>query len=163
MISDAVPLLWASSLRTPAAGNAAAMRQVLGTENSLEFRVGPERGPAEAMRRSRRFAAMVLPALLAAPSQAAEIESALAVLTELVDITARSRASVDLAGRISCDGDHVLITVGEMGSALPEPEEEPGLFLVRRLVDDMGQHRGDGGGYMTWASVPVRPSPGGRM
>lgn len=156
-ISDSMPQLWASSLRTPAAEKPAAAPDVLGAENSLEFRIGPEHGPIEAMRRSHRFTAMVLPALLGGLPQASLVaESVLAVLTELVDITARHRASVDLAGRISCDGDHVLITVGEIGSALPEPEEEPGLFRVRGLVDDIGQYRGDEGGYTTWASVPVR-------
>ncbi|MEU8911719.1 hypothetical protein [Streptomyces nigrescens] len=158
-ISDAVPLLWASSLRPPAAGRNAAVSQVLGTANSLEFRVGPERDPAQAMRRSRRFAAMALPALLGELPEAATVaESVLAVLTELVDVTARHRASVDLAGRISCDGAHVLLTVGEMDRPLPGPEEEPGLFLVRRLTDDVGQYRGDEGGHTTWVSVPVRSS-----
>uniref|UniRef100_UPI001183C412 hypothetical protein n=1 Tax=Streptomyces albidoflavus TaxID=1886 RepID=UPI001183C412 len=133
-ISDAMPQLWASHLRTPAAGKAVAAPQFLGPENSLEFRVGPEHGPAEAMRRSHRFAAMVLPALLAAlPGAEAAAESVLAVLTELVDVTARHQASVDLAGRISCDGSHVMLTVGEADQPLPEPEEEPGLYLVYRL------------------------------
>ncbi len=87
------------------------------------------------MRRSRRFAAMVLPALLGEMSEAAAVaESVLGVLTELVDVTARHRASVDLAGRISCDGVHVLLTVGEMDRPLPDPEVEPGLYLVHRLV-----------------------------
>ncbi|UQA96722.1 hypothetical protein [Streptomyces halobius] len=135
------------------------MPQVLGAVNSLEFRVGPEHGPAQAMRRSRRFAAMVLPALLGElPEAAAIAESVLAVLTELVDVTARHRASVDLAGRISYDGAHVLLTVGEMNRALPDPEVEPGLFIVHRSVDDIGQYRGDEGGHVTWASVPVRLS-----
>ncbi|MEV0437671.1 hypothetical protein AB0I84_21200 [Streptomyces spectabilis] len=154
-ISDAMPQLWASSLRAPTAAKAAAP-QLLGLENSLEFRVGPECGSVEAMRRSRRFAAMVLPALLAAaPGAEAAAESILAVLAELVDVTARHRASVDLAGRISCDGSHALLTVGEMDEALPQPEEEPGLFLVHRLTDGIGQYQGDEGGRVTWASVPV--------
>ncbi|MFD0443882.1 hypothetical protein ACFQ10_17710 [Streptomyces indonesiensis] len=51
---------WASSLRPPAARRSPAGSQVLSAENSLEFRTGPERQPTEAMRRSRRFAAMVL-------------------------------------------------------------------------------------------------------
>ncbi|NUL25964.1 hypothetical protein [Streptomyces lunaelactis] len=158
-ISDAMPLLWASSLRSPATRRSAAVPQTLGAENSLEFRIGPERGPAEAVRCSHRFAAMVMPALLAKLPEAAVVaESVLAVLTELVDVTARHRASVDLAGRISCDGAHVLLTVGEMDRPLPDPEEEPGLFLVHRLTDDVGHYRGDEGGYTTWASVPVRSS-----
>ncbi|MFG2864709.1 hypothetical protein [Streptomyces sioyaensis] len=155
-ISDAVPLLWASSLRTPAARQNAAVTQVLGATNSLEFRLGPEHKPADALHRSRRFASMVLPALLGEiPAAAVVVESVLGVLTELVDVTARHRASVDLAGRISYDGAHVLLTVGEMGRPLPDPDAEPGLFLVHRLVDDIGQYRGDEAGYVTWASVPV--------
>ncbi|MFD0498593.1 MULTISPECIES: hypothetical protein [Streptomyces violaceusniger group] len=147
---------WASSLRPPAARRSPAGSQVLSAENSLEFRTGPERQPTEAMRRSRRFAAMVLPALLGEMSEAAAVaESVLGVLTELVDVTARHRASVDLAGRISCDGVHVLLAVGEMDRPLPDPEVEPGLYLVHRLVDDIGQYRGDEAGYVTWASVPA--------
>lgn len=91
-------------LRPPAAGRNAAVPQVLGVANSLAFRVGPERDPAEVMCRSHRFAAVVLPALLGElPEAAAVAESVLAVLTELVDVIARHRASVDLAGRISFD------------------------------------------------------------
>ncbi|MFE2184169.1 hypothetical protein [Streptomyces sp. NPDC059455] len=158
-ISDTMPPLWASSLRSIAPRHTAAGSQALGAENSLEFRTGPKHKPAEAMRRSRRFAAMVLPALLGEiPEAAAVAESVLGVLTELVDVTARHRASVDLAGRISCDGAHVLLTVGEMDRRLPDPEVEPGLYLVHRLVDDIGQYRGDEAGYMTWASVPIRSS-----
>ncbi|GHH22532.1 hypothetical protein [Streptomyces lanatus] len=128
-----------------------------GIESSIEFRLGPEHAPVQSMRRARSFVAKVLPALLAGALNAKVVEDAtLAVLTELVDVTARHRVSVDLSGRVSCDGDHVLITVGEMGRPLPAPEEEPGLFLVYRLVDDIGQHRGDGDGYATWASIPVR-------
>lgn len=158
-ISDAVPLLWSSSLRTHAARQNTAVTQVLGATNSLEFRLGPEHKPAEALHRSRRFAAMVLPALLGEiPDAAAVVESVLGVLTELVDVTARYRASVDLAGRISCDGAHVLLTLGEMDRPLPDPEAEPGLFIVHRSVDDIGQYRGDEGGHVIWASVPVRSS-----
>ncbi|MFF8789139.1 hypothetical protein [Streptomyces sp. NPDC015125] len=156
-ISDAEPLLWASSLRNAAARRNADVPQVL-LSNSLEFRLGPERAPAEALRRSRRFAAMVLPALLGpVPNAAVVAESVLGVLTELVDVTARHRASVDLAGRISCDGTHALLTVGEMDRPLPEPETEPGLFIVHRTVDDIGQYRGDEAGYVTWAAVPIPP------
>ncbi len=155
-ISDTMPPLWASSLRPSTARHSSADSQILGVENSLEFRIGPERQPAEAVRRSSRFAAMVLPALLGEMPEAADVaESVLGVLTELVDVTARHRASVDLAGRISFDGAHVLLTVGEMDRALPDPEVEPGLYLVHRLVDDIGHYRGDEAGYVTWASVPA--------
>ncbi|MFD9190299.1 hypothetical protein ACFWCA_18975 [Streptomyces phaeochromogenes] len=127
-------------------------------ENSIEFRLGPEHTPAQSIRRARGFAAMVLPALLAdVPDANVVKEAALAVLTELVDVTARHRASIDLSGRISYDGEHVLITVGEMDQPLPDSEEEPGLYLVRRLTDEIGQYRGDETGYVTWTSVPVQP------
>ena len=136
---------------------AAASHGLPAVDNSIEFRLGPEHTPVQSMRRARGFVAKVLPALLAgAPSAKVVAETALAVLTELVDVAARHRASVDLSGRVSYDGEHVLITVGEMSRPLPAPEEEPGLFLVHRLADDIGQHRGDGDGYATWASIPVR-------
>ncbi|MFF7169753.1 hypothetical protein [Streptomyces pseudovenezuelae] len=125
--------------------------------NSIEFRLGPEHAPAQSMRRARGFVAKVLPTLLAGAPNAKVVEDAtLAVLTELVDVTARHRASLDLSGRVSYDGGHVLITVGEMDRPLPAPEEEPGLFLVRASADCVGQHREGGGGYETWASIPVR-------
>ncbi|MFZ3557115.1 hypothetical protein [Streptomyces sp. BH055] len=162
-ISDAMPQLWASSLRTTAAANAAATTQVLGAENSLDFRIGPECAPSRAMHRATRFAAMVLPALLAkAPNAQAVTDAALQVLGELVDITARHRVSLDVAGRISYDGDHVLITVEEMDQPLPAPEVEPGLYLVHRLADERGQYRGETGGFTIWASVPVSRGERGR-
>lgn len=156
-ISEALPHLWASSRRLLAAGKTLTAPQVLGAENSLEFRIGPEHQPVETVRRSHGFAAMVLPALLAGRADAVPVaDSVLAVLTELVDVTARNRASIDLAGRVSYDGDHVLLTVGEMDCPLPAPEEEPGLYVVHRLVDHVGQYRSDDEGFVTWASLPVR-------
>ncbi|MGI5337760.1 hypothetical protein ACQEVS_10325 [Streptomyces sp. CA-181903] len=156
---DAMPLLLTPS-RRPNTGTAGAAAQILGTENSLEFRVGPECRPTEAMDRATGFTSLVLPALLpATPEAASTVDTTLAVLTELVDITARHRASVDLSGRVSYDGSHVLITVGDMDQRLPEPEEEPGLFLVHRLTDDIGQYRGDEAGYTTWASIPAAWAP----
>ncbi|PAZ12327.1 hypothetical protein CLM62_30685 [Streptomyces sp. SA15] len=158
-ISDAISPLWVSSLQsTPARRGAAAPQGLPDLEKSIEFRLGPEHTPVQSMRRARAFVAKVLPALLAgAPNAGAIEEATLAVLAELVDVTARHRASVDLSGRVSYDGDHVLITIGEMDQRLPAPEEEPGLFLVHRLVDDIGQHRDAGMGYETWVSIPVRP------
>lgn len=157
-ISHDFSLLSAIGLQTIAARqDTAASRGLPVVDNSIEFRLGPEHTPVQSMQRARSFVARVLPALLAAaPDGKAVAETTLAVLTELVDVTARHRASLDLSGRVSYDGDHVLITVGEMSRSLPAPEEEPGLFLVRRLVDDIGQHRGDEGGYATWTSIPVR-------
>ncbi|MFG2795838.1 hypothetical protein [Streptomyces pseudovenezuelae] len=157
-ISHDFSLLSAIGLQTIAGRqDAAASHGLPAVDNSIEFRLGPEHTPVQSMQRARSFVARVLPALLAAaPNGKAVAETTLAVLTELVDVTARHRASVDLSGRVSYDGDHVLITVGEMRRSLPTPEEEPGLFLVHRLVDDIGQHRGDGDGYATWTSIPVR-------
>ncbi|MET7572021.1 hypothetical protein ABZT04_26480 [Streptomyces sp. NPDC005492] len=157
-ISHDFSLLSAIGLQTIAAKQSpAAPHGLPAVDNSIEFRLGPEHTPIQSMHRARSFVARVLPALLAdAPNGKAVVETTLAVLTELVDVTARHRASVDLSGRVSYDGDHVLITVGEMSRPLPAPEEEPGLFLVHRLVDDIGQHRGDGDGYATWTSIPVR-------
>ncbi|MCX4976527.1 hypothetical protein [Streptomyces sp. NBC_00620] len=157
-ISDATWPLWASSLRTAAARQGAAAPQALpDVESSIEFRLGPEHTPAQSMRRARGFVARVLPALLAgAPNANVVGEATLAVLTELVDVTARNRAGIDLSGRVSYDGDHVLITVGEMDQTLPSSGEEPGLYIVHRLTDETGQYRGDEGGYVTWVSVPVR-------
>jgi len=150
--------LSAIGLQTIAARQGAAASHGLpAVGNSIEFRLGPEHTPIQSMRRARGFVARVLPALLAgAPNAKAVGEATLAVLTELVDVTARHRASVDLSGRVSNDGDHVLITVGEMCRPLPAPEEEPGLFLVHPLTDEIGQYRGDEDGYATWVSVPVR-------
>lgn len=153
--------LSAIGLQTIAARRGAATSHGLpDMDNSIEFRLGPEHAPVQSMRRARRFVARVLPALLAgAPHAEAVKETTLAVLTELVDVTARHRASVDLSGRVSYDGDHVLITVGEMDRPLPAPEEEPGLFLVHRLTDDVGQYRGAEAGNVTWVSVPLWSNP----
>ncbi|MFJ1552800.1 hypothetical protein [Streptomyces mirabilis] len=158
-ISDAMSPLWVSSLQNAAVGQGAGASQGMSdVENSIEFFLGPEGTPAQSLRRARGFVAKVLPALLAgAPNVKVVEEATLAVLTELVDVTARHRASVDLSGRVSYDGDHVLITVGELDQTLPSAEEEPGLYIVHRLTDEIGQYRGDEAGYATWASVPVRP------
>ncbi|MDH6629356.1 hypothetical protein M2271_007192 [Streptomyces sp. LBL] len=157
-ISDAMSPLWVSSLHNAAVGQGAGAPQGMpDIENSIEFLLGPEGTPVQSLRRARGFVAKVLPALLAgAPNVKVVEEATLAVLTELVDVTARHRVSVDLSGRVSYDGDHVLITVGEMDRALPSSEEEPGLYIVHRLTDEIGQYRGNDAGYATWASVPVR-------
>jgi hypothetical protein len=102
------------------------------------------------------MAALTLPRFLAGAPRAEEVCAlAQAVLTELVDITARHRASLDLVGRIVYDGAHVTVSVGDMARPLPSPEEEPGLYLVHRVAIEVGQHEGDFGGRVTWASVPV--------
>ncbi|BCL31017.1 hypothetical protein ACFFS2_03505 [Streptomyces aurantiacus] len=157
-ISDAASPLSTFGLQTTTARQGTAVLPgIPGVENSIEFRLGPGYAPAQSIRRARGFAIMMLPTLLAgAPNANVVEEVVLTVLTELVDVTARHRASIDLSGRISHDGDHVLITIGEMDQPLPDPEEEPGLFLVRRLTDEIGQYRGDEAGHVTWVSVPVR-------
>ncbi|MFJ4084995.1 hypothetical protein ACIP2Z_39380 [Streptomyces iakyrus] len=78
-----------------------------------------------------------------------------AILTELVDVTARHGAGGDLVASVAYDGVHVTVSVGDMGRALPAPEEEPGLYLVHRLASDVGQYAGDQGGRVTWAAVPA--------
>lgn len=158
-ISDAISPLWGSGLPAAATGQgAAAPKGLLGAEAVIEFRLGPEHAPIQSMRRARGFVAKVLPSLLrGAPEAKTLAEAVLAVLTELVDVTARHRIGIDLSGRVSYDGDHVLVTVGEMGRRLPASEEEPGLYIVHRVADEVGQYLGDEGGYMTWVSVPVRP------
>ncbi|MFE3139719.1 hypothetical protein [Streptomyces scopuliridis] len=131
---------------------------LLSTQTSLDMRTGPQHSSAEALKRVNATARRMMPRLLVdAPEADVLTNTVLSVLTELVDVTTRHQASVDLAGRIAYDGSHVLLTVGEMNRPLPESEEEPGLFLVHRLVDDVGQYRGDEDGYVTWVSVPVRP------
>ncbi|NGO66993.1 ATP-binding protein [Streptomyces boncukensis] len=153
-ISDTTPHKWVSALRTRVAEPDRAP-WASAVENSLEVRLSAEHPPTEAIRRVRSFVETFLPALL--PGRPEMQETVLAVLTELVDITARHQHCPDLEGRISTDGAHVMLTLGEMDRPLPSPDEEPGLYLVHRLVDDIGQYRGDQGGHATWASVPLKP------
>ncbi|MFD7334853.1 hypothetical protein ACFV98_02470 [Streptomyces violascens] len=128
-------------------------------DSDITFAIGPEAPPVEAVARAQAFARRTLPMLLKGESSAdATSRDVLALVTELIDITARHRCSTDILGRIVFDGIHVIVSVGEMRGPLPAPEEEPGLYLVHRLVDDLGQYRGDEGGYTTWASVPIRSS-----
>ncbi|AKN68686.1 hypothetical protein QR97_01670 [Streptomyces sp. PBH53] len=123
----------------------------------ITFSLGPDAAPAEAMERAAAFTRRTLPMLLkGAPAAQAASEDVISVVRELVDITARDRHSTDILGRIVYDGAHITVSVGEKQGVLPHPDVEPGLYLVRRLVDDIGQHRGDENGYVTWASVPVR-------
>ncbi|MCD9903215.1 hypothetical protein LUR56_31180 [Streptomyces sp. MT29] len=124
--------------------------------SSLDFTIGPEATPVEAMERAGATAGMALPRFLAGEAHAEQACAAvLSVLTELVDLTARYKAGLDLVGRIAWDGHHVTVSVGDMNRSLPEPEEEPGLYLVQRVADDVGQYAGDLGGRVTWASVAV--------
>ncbi|WP_399554048.1 hypothetical protein [Streptomyces anulatus] len=126
----------------------------VGVESSVDFTIGPGVTPVEAMERAGAMVELSLPRFLAGVPGAAETCSAvLSVLTELVDLTARYKAGLDLVGRVTWDGHHVIVSVGDMGRPLPAPEEEPGLYLVNRVADDVGQHAGDQGGRVTWASV----------
>ncbi|MFJ9416637.1 hypothetical protein ACIRPT_20945 [Streptomyces sp. NPDC101227] len=123
----------------------------------IAFAVGPHVEAADTMTRAAAFVRRTLPMLLKGEANVDTISrDVLAVVTELVDITARHRCSIDILGRVVFDGAHVTVSVGEMCGPLPAPDEEPGLYLVRRLADDLGQYCGDAGGYVIWASVPVR-------
>ncbi|RZU28204.1 hypothetical protein EV284_6370 [Streptomyces sp. BK022] len=129
----------------------------LGVEKAASFVIGPEVSPVEAMDQARAVVAPQLARFLQGLPDADWVRGdALAVLTELVDVTARYRAGVDLRGRVAFDGSHVTVTVSEMDRALPAPEDEPGLYLVHRAADDIGQYAGDDGGRVTWASIPAR-------
>ncbi|RLU79933.1 hypothetical protein CTZ27_35880 [Streptomyces griseocarneus] len=122
----------------------------------ITFCLGPGTAPTDAMERSAAFAHRTLPMLLKdAPAAQAASDDVISVVRELVDITARDRHGADILGRIVFDGTHITVSVGEKQGPLPQPDDEPGLYLVRRLVDDIGQYRGDNSGYVTWASVPV--------
>ncbi|MFI1532156.1 hypothetical protein [Streptomyces griseus] len=126
----------------------------MSVESSVDFTIGPEVTPVAAMERAGAMVGMSLPRFLAGVPGAEETcSAALSVLTELVDLTARYKAGPDLVGRVTWDGHHVTVSVGDMGRPLPAPEEEPGLYLVNRVADDVGQYAGDQGGRVTWASI----------
>lgn len=128
----------------------------LAAASSIGFAMGPETSPVEAMERSVAMVSMSLPAFLGGVPDAGRVGADVqAVLAELVDVTARHRAGLDVVGRVVFDGSHVTVSVGEMNRPLPSPYEEPGLFIVHRLADDVGQHAGDHGGRVTWASIHV--------
>jgi hypothetical protein len=128
---------------------------MLGHESSIDFTIGPEASPVEAMKRAGVMAALSLPRFLeGAPCPTETCAAAQDVLTELVDVTARHKAGPDLIVRLAFDGAHVTVSVGEMNCRLPAAEEEPGLFLVHRFASEVGQYTGDHGGRVTWASVP---------
>ncbi|MEU9699480.1 hypothetical protein [Streptomyces sp. NPDC047981] len=131
---------------------APSSRLVLGRE--AVFCVGPDIAPVDAMERAVATVRRTLPLLLrGAPAALAAREDVLSVVRELVDITARDRSSIDILGRITFDGMHVTVSVGEKRDPLPAPEVEPGLYLVHRLADEVGQYRGDEDGYVVWAAV----------
>lgn len=125
-------------------------------ESRVDFVIGPEATPVEAMKQAGAVVTMSLPRFLGGTPGAEETCAAVqAVLTELVDVTARHRAGIDLVCAIAFDGAHVTVSVGDMGRTLPASEEEPGLYLVRRVASEVGQYAGDHGGRVTWAAVPA--------
>ncbi|MGW2550016.1 hypothetical protein [Streptomyces sp. NPDC001635] len=151
-ISDAAPHNWPQH-HAPA-GDTDLAHVLLGEESSLGFTIGPEASPVEAMEQACAMAALSLPRFLSglpgADDTCARVQS---VLTELVDITARHKAGIDLVGRVAFDGAHITVSVGDMDCPLPAPEEEPGLYLVHRVAHEVGQYAGDMGGRVTWAAV----------
>ncbi|CAL9326774.1 hypothetical protein [Streptomyces sp. SudanB91_2054] len=146
-ISDATPHISTGAL-------AGLDATTFGAVSSLAFSIGPNVTPVEAMQQAGAMASMTLPRFLAGKPGAEETGAdALAVLTELVDLTARHKASSALVGRVSYDGLHITVSVGDMDGALPPPETEPGLYLVHRVAAEVGQYAGDMGGRVTWAAV----------
>ncbi|MER7952003.1 hypothetical protein ABTY59_31895 [Streptomyces sp. NPDC096079] len=128
----------------------------LAAEDSFDFVIGLEATPAQAMERADALLRMALPLFLERrKGSLAAFEPAAAVLTELVDVTARYAAGDALVGRVAFDGFHVTISVGDMHCELPRPEIEPGLYTVHRLAAEFGQYAGDHGGRITWAAVAV--------
>ncbi|MFF9901346.1 hypothetical protein [Streptomyces longispororuber] len=155
-ISDAAPFNWPP--RADIRGQGGADPAVLlGAENAVDFAIGSAVSPAEAMDRAVAMTALALPRLLDKAHVPADACSSVeAVVTELVDVTARHQASADLVARLAYDGAHFTVSVGDMARALPAPEEEPGLYLVHRVAAEVGQYAGDHGGRVTWAAVPAR-------
>ncbi|MFI5990322.1 hypothetical protein ACIBAC_00510 [Streptomyces sp. NPDC051362] len=122
--------------------------------SSIDFTIGPETNAVQAVERATATVNMALPRFLAgAQGSSQTCNNILAVLTELVDLTARYKAGRDLVGSVTWDGQHAMVSVGDMRCPLPAPEEEPGLYLVHRLADRVSQYAGDMGGRVTWAAV----------
>lgn len=137
---------------------ASSLSWLRGSMSSLDFSIGPDSGPAQAMNQVTETIGSMLPTIIDDRPDVEEIcRRVQGVAAELVDVTARHRASVDLIGRVTYDGRHVTVSVGEIDRPLPSPAEEPGLYLVHRVAEEVGQHAGDFGGRVTWAAIPVRP------
>ncbi|MFD9394974.1 hypothetical protein ACFWBB_30880 [Streptomyces sp. NPDC060000] len=142
--------------REPLTQRANASLWPFAEENSITFAIGPETNATEALERAGALATLALPRILeGAPDAGRTCADVQAVLTELVDVTARHQAGDSLVARIAYDGAHVTVSVGDIDRALPAPEEEPGLYLVHGVASDVGQYVGDHGGRVTWASVPA--------
>lgn len=125
-------------------------------DSSIDFTIGPAVTPVQAMSQATAMVGMTLPTFLTGLADPTAVCHAVeSVLTELVDVTARHKASLDLVGRVAFDGSHVTVSIGDMDGPLPAPEQEPGLYLVHRLADEVGQYAGDLGGRVTWAAVAV--------
>ncbi|PNG19427.1 hypothetical protein [Streptomyces cahuitamycinicus] len=153
-VSDATPH---NPIVATSNGRLAIPEELLTEESSIGFTIGPEYSPVQAMDAANSVVAMSLPNLLkGVPDAAQACADVHAVLTELVDITTRHRASADLVGKVVFDGFHVTVSVGDMSCSLPTPEVEPGLYLVHGTAQEVGQHDGDAGGRVTWAAVAVR-------
>ncbi|MEU2968984.1 hypothetical protein ABZ687_28905 [Streptomyces ardesiacus] len=149
-ISDATP-----HNSTTAEGALEQLANALGAVNSVHFTLGPKVTPIQAMDKALAAVSYVLPRALEGVRDVSRVCSEVqAVLTELVDVTARNRAGSHLVGGIEYDGQHVTVAVGDMDCPLPPPDEEPGLYVVHRLAAEFGQYAGDHGGRVTWAAVP---------
>lgn len=126
-------------------------------DSSIDFTIGPAATPDQAMKQATAMVRMTLPMFLVDVADVTVVCHAVeSVVTELVDVTARHKAGVDLVGKVSFDGSHVTVSVGDMTGPLPTPEQEPGLYAVHRLADEVGQYAGDLGGRVTWAALAVQ-------
>ncbi|MEW1701019.1 hypothetical protein ACIQCR_16735 [Streptomyces sp. NPDC093249] len=132
---------------------AAGARLLLDRE--VTFCLGSQVAPGEAMERAVATVRRALPALLGAASASRTADEVVDVVRELVDIVARDRIGADILGRVTADEGHVTVSVGERRRQLPSPGSEPGLYLVNRHADEVGQYRGDEGGYIVWAAINV--------
>ncbi|MFE6639507.1 hypothetical protein ACFVFT_38665 [Streptomyces tendae] len=151
-ISDATP-----HNSTTDAGALEQLAGALGAVSSVHFTLGPEVTPIQAMEKATAAVAFILPSVLEGVRDVSRVCSEVqAVLTELVDVTARNRAGSHVVGNVEYDGQHVTVAVGDMGRPLPAPEEEPGLYVVHRLAAEFGQYAGDHGGRVSWAAVSTQ-------
>ncbi|MEN8652557.1 hypothetical protein ABCR94_18620 [Streptomyces sp. 21So2-11] len=70
-------------------------------DRDITFTIGPETKPIDAMKRAAAFVRRTLPMLLKGEQSAGVLsQDVLAVVTELVDITARHRCGTDVLGRV---------------------------------------------------------------
>jgi hypothetical protein len=109
----------------------------------------------DAAPRCAAFARNVLRAFTTGLQNADEaVSSALAAAYELADTAARRAWGEAFNADLTYDGQHVMISVGDI-HPIDNCENEPGLFLVKRVADDVGEHSGEYGGSIIWASIPV--------